>query len=73
MNSPTVTVRLSPLLLSAVKHEVKQSQSKKQVEPLTMTRFVEIAIIERLAKLSRDRTRKRRTRSPARRQLDTAD
>lgn len=61
-NSPTVTFRIAPLLLEAVKSEIERYNRNPLNEPMDMTRFIAFAISERLSKVARSNTKRPKKR-----------
>lgn len=61
--SPTVTFRIAPLLLAALRAEIERYNQNPMNEQHTMTTFVNQAIVEKLRHRKASRTKPRKTRS----------
>jgi hypothetical protein len=69
MKSPTVTFRISPLLLAAARAALERYNRNPQTEPLDMTGLCNIAISDKIAHWDRSRKKRRgKLREPKRAQ-----
>jgi hypothetical protein len=62
MKSPTVTFRISPLMLAGVREAIKIHNRNPILEPHDMTSFISQALSEKLAHLARGRAKRRNKR-----------
>lgn len=58
MNSPVISLRISPLILAAVRAEIERLNRRPTEAPVDLTNFISVAISERLDKLARGRKKR---------------
>jgi len=73
MNSPTVTVRVAPLLLASVEAAIKAHNSHPLVEPHTMSSWINAAMAAKLDHIKRGRQKRKQSPKSSKRPASTAN